>query len=94
MPQTPICSASWGAAMVVLEVTQVAMAVAVPSASPTRRPASMNPSRSWLRRPKYQPSATHNRLNAARMSQPVPASSIAVSPTPVTALPSPSRLWR
>ncbi len=40
MPQIPICSAIWGAAIVVLLVTHVAIAVAVPSAMPTRRPAS------------------------------------------------------
>ena len=41
MPQIPICRANCGAVMVVLLVTQVAIAVAVPSASPTLRPASM-----------------------------------------------------
>ena len=40
-----------GAAIVVLDVTQVAIAVAVPSASPTFLPASMYPSRSFARRP-------------------------------------------
>lgn len=44
MPHTPSSSANCGASMVVFEVIQVAIAVAVPKAKPTFLPATIKPS--------------------------------------------------